>query len=238
MHVAFGRVPPAGVHSPHSRLRPPLDTRAMSISHIIQANGPLFTLIFSVLSLASLTVVFWRWWLNYHAKTDLVEFLGRLEDTLTKEGVPGAIEMCNEEPGVVPKLFTTALQTAPQGKVATRGAIANLIELELLPDLNFLLPLILVFAKLAPMLGLLGTVWGMILAFEKIASATRVNPSDLSNDIGMALFTTAEGLLIAIPLIFAYTMFREQVHRFELELQRAAQAAMNLVPKFAGRRSP
>ncbi|HVA48389.1 MAG TPA: MotA/TolQ/ExbB proton channel family protein [Pirellulales bacterium] len=203
----------------------------MSISHIIEANGPFFTIIFTVVSLASMTVVFWRWWLNYHAKTDLADFLGRLEPVLEKEGVEGAIRLCDEEPGILPKLFTTALQTGPEGKVATRSALANLIELEILPDLNFLLPLILVLAKLSPMLGLLGTVWGMILAFEKIAGATKVNPSDLSNDIGMALFTTAEGLLIAIPLIFAYTMFREQVNRFELDLQRGAQAAMNLVAK-------
>jgi biopolymer transport protein ExbB len=203
----------------------------MSISHIIEANGPFFTIIFTLLSMASLTVVFWRWWLNYHAKTDLADFLGRLKPVLEKEGVESAVRLCDEEPGILPKLFTTALQTGPEGKVATRSALANLIELEILPDLNFLLPLILVFAKLAPMLGLLGTVWGMILAFEKIAGATKVNPSDLSNDIGMALFTTAEGLLIAIPLIFAYTMFREQVNRFELDLQRGAQAAMNLVAK-------
>jgi biopolymer transport protein ExbB len=203
----------------------------MSISHIIEANGPFFTIIFTLLSMASLTVVFWRWWLNYHAKTDLADILGRLKPVLEKEGVESAVRLCDEEPGILPKLFTTALQTGPEGKVATRSALANLIELEILPDLNFLLPLILVFAKLAPMLGLLGTVWGMILAFEKIAGATKVNPSDLSNDIGMALFTTAEGLLIAIPLIFAYTMFREQVNRFELDLQRGAQAAMNLVAK-------
>jgi biopolymer transport protein ExbB len=210
----------------------------MSISHIIEANGPFFTIIFTLLSLASMTVVIWRWWLNYHAKTDLADLLGRLEGALDSEGVEGAIRLCDEEPGILPKLFVTALQTGPQGKVATRGALANLIELEILPDLNFLLPLILVFAKLAPMLGLLGTVWGMILAFEKIAGATKVNPSDLSNDIGMALFTTAEGLLIAIPLIFAYTMFREQVNRFELDLQRGAQAAMNLVGKMAKSAKP
>jgi biopolymer transport protein ExbB len=94
----------------------------------------------------------------------------------------------------------------------------------------------LVFAKLAPMLGLLGTVWGMIMAFGKIAGETKVEPSALANDIGMALFTTAEGLIIAIPLIFAYTMFRERVNRFELDLQRAAQAALNLVPRVYGQR--
>lgn len=203
----------------------------MSIKHIIEANGPIFTVVFLALSLASLTVVLWRWWLNMNARTDLVDFLARLDQALQQDGLEGAAHLCDQEPGIVPKLFTTVLQTAHEGKVATRNAMANLIELEILPDLNFLLPIMLVFAKLAPMLGLLGTVWGMILAFEKIASATKVNPADLSNDIGMALFTTAEGLMIAIPPIFAYTMFRERVNRFELELQRAAQAAIDLLPK-------
>lgn len=203
----------------------------MSISHIIEANGLLFTVVFSVLSLASMTVVVWRMWLNFNARSDLADFLSRLEDALARGGVQGGVKMCDEEPGIIAKLFNTALQTGHQGKVATRDAIANLIELEILPDLNFLLPVILVFTKLAPMLGLLGTVWGMILAFDKIAGATKVEPSALANDIGMALFTTAEGLLIAIPLIFAYTMFRERVARFELDLQRAAQAAMNIVPQ-------
>ena len=203
----------------------------LTLREIYEANGLFFTIVFLTLSVASVTVVIWRMWLNYVARTDLVDFLERLEGELPTSGVDGALKMCEEEPGIVPKVFATVLQTGNQGKVATRDAIANLIELEIIPDLNFLLPLILVFAKLAPMLGLLGTVWGMILAFGKIAGATKVEPSALAQDIGMALFTTAEGLLIAIPLIFAYTMFRERVSRFELDLQRAAQAAMNLVPK-------
>jgi biopolymer transport protein ExbB len=203
----------------------------LTIKGIYDANGPFFTFIFLTLSLASVTVIVWRFWLNYVARTDLVDFLTRLEEELPKTGVEGAVKMCEEEPGIVPKVFQTAFQTGHQGKVATRDAIANLIELEIIPDLNFLLPIMLVFAKLAPMLGLLGTVWGMIQAFDKIAGATKVEPSALAQDIGMALFTTAEGLLIAIPLIFFYTLFRERVSRFELDLQRAAQAAMNLVPK-------
>jgi len=205
-----------------------------TLKHIVVANGPLFTTVFIVLSLASVTVVIWRLWLNHNAKTDLGDFLQQLKEELEKGGRGGALEFCEDEPGVLPKLFVTALQTCDQGKVATRNAMVNLIELEILPDLNYLLPAILVFSKLAPMCGLLGTVWGMILAFNKIAGATKVNPSDLANDIGMALYTTAEGLLIAIPLIFVYTMFRERVNKFELDLQRAAQAALNLLPLMRG----
>lgn len=208
----------------------------MSFQYIVQSNGPVFLTVFGLLSLASLTIIIWRIWLNVSAKTDLADFLERLQEDLNNGGRDAALEMCEDEPGVIPKLFTTALQTCEQGKVATRNALANLIELEIVPDLNFLLPFILVLAKLSPMVGLLGTVTGMIQAFSKIAAETKVSPDALADDIGMALFTTAEGLIIAIPLIFAYTMFRERVTRFELDLQRAAQAALNMLPRLSEKR--
>lgn len=207
----------------------------MSFQYIVQSNGPVFLTVFAVLSLGSLTIIIWRIWLNVTAKTNLADFLEQLQTDLDKGGREAALELCEDEPGVVPKVFATAVQTCNQGKVATRNAMANLIELEIIPDLNFLLPFILVLAKLAPMVGLLGTVTGMIRAFGKIAAETKVSPDALADDIGMALFTTAEGLIVAIPLIFAYTMFRERVTRFELDLQRAAQAALNLLPKLSAK---
>ena len=209
----------------------------MSWQRIIEANGPVFLTVFVVLFLTSFTLIFWRWLLNRAARTDLAEFLRRLKVELDAGRRDDAVELCEEESGVVARVLKTALQTSPQGKVAVRNAMADKIELEIVPDLNFLLPWILVLAKLSPMVGLLGTVWGMINAFGKIAGAVKVNPSDLAGDIGMALFTTAEGLLIAIPLIFAYTMFRERVNRFEVDLQRVAQAALRVFPLMAGQSS-
>jgi biopolymer transport protein ExbB len=205
-----------------------------TVKHIIVANGPLFTITFIVLSLSAVTLIIWRMWLNRNATTNLEEFVAKFQQTLKTGSKNAALEMCADEPGIVPKLFTTAVNTCREGKVATRNAIANLIELEILPDLNFLLPWIVTVIKLAPMAGLLGTVWGMILAFGKISGATKVNPGDLANDIGMALYTTAEGLLIAIPLIAVYTLLRERVGRFELEMQRATQVAMNLLQQMTG----
>jgi biopolymer transport protein ExbB len=207
-----------------------------TVKHIIEANGMLFTITFIALSLGAVTLCIWRAWLNHEAKTNLEEFVAKFEEQLGTGGKNAALQMCADEQGIVPKLFTTALNTCHEGKVATRNAIASLIELEILPDLNFLLPWIITIIKLAPMAGLLGTVWGMILAFGKIAGATKVNPSDLALDIGMALYTTAEGLLIAIPLIAVFTQFRERVGKFELEMQRATQVALNMLPKMAGRK--
>jgi biopolymer transport protein ExbB len=207
----------------------------VSWQRIIEANGPFFLSVFVVLFLASFTLIFWRWLLNRAAKTDLADLVRRLKDDLGAGRWDDAVNLCEEESGVVAKVFKTALDASPQGKTAVRNGMADKIELEIVPDLNFLLPWILVLAKLSPMVGLLGTVWGMINAFGKIAGAVKVDPSSLAGDIGMALFTTAEGLLIAIPLIFAYTMFRERVNRFEVDLQRAAQAALRMFPMMAAR---
>ncbi len=207
----------------------------MSISEIIDANGVFFVTIFLGLSVSAVTLIVWRMWLNYSAKTNLEDFIGRVQAELDSRGTQGALEMCQQEPGLVPKLFVSAMEHGQRGKLAVRNAMSNTIELEIVPSLNFLLPWILLFAKIAPMVGLLGTVVGMIKAFQKIAGATKVDPGALANDIGMALFTTAEGLIIAIPLIFAYTMFRERVHSFEVSLQRGAEAALQLLPRMFGR---
>lgn len=204
----------------------------MSFDQFISANGPLFLTVFGLLSLTSFCIIVWRMWLNHTAAVDLPLFLKKLDDQLQIGGTESALQMCELEQGMAPKLFAAALQVYPQGKVATRNTLVNLIELEMIPRLNFLLPLVLVFIKIAPMVGLLGTVWGMIQAFGKIAGATKVNPSDLANDIGLALFTTAEGLLIAIPLLFIYTLLRERVNKFEIELQRAVQAVLVRLPVF------
>jgi biopolymer transport protein ExbB len=203
----------------------------MSIKHIIEANGWTFTIVFLTLSLAAVALVVWRLLLNFHAKTNLPDFLGRLEQAYAAGGPQAALQMCEAEPGLVGKLFATAIRIGPQGKVAARKAMEEQVELELEPSLNRLLPAILLCIRIAPMLGLLGTVVGMIFAFQKIAGATKVEPSALANDIGMALFTTAEGLIIAIPLMFAHAMFKEQVHKFQNDLQHGLSAAMEMIPR-------
>ena len=71
--------------------------------------------------------------------------------------------------------------------------------------------------KSAPMLGLLGTVSGMIAAFGKIAGSgeSGVKPADLANDISFALFTTAYGLAIAIPLVVLGAMAQTRISRLQ-----------------------
>ena len=104
-------------------------------------------------------------------------------------------------------------------------AMANVVELEILPDLNFLLPTILAIAKIATMVGLLGTVISMIGTFSEIEELRRKGGdiTQQSGAIGLALFATALGLVTAIPLVFAHVLFKAWVNNFETRLKNAAQ---------------
>ena len=106
-----------------------------------------------------------------------------------------------------------------------RCAMASVIELEIIPDLNFLLALVLAIAKIATMVGLLGTVISMINTFSAISNeqnATGV--ATHSKEIGLALFATALGLITAIPLVFSHVLFKDWIARYELKMQSARKS--------------
>ncbi len=182
-----------------------------------------------LMSLVALILVIWRLLLNMNARTNMNEFLPAFQQRLEKDGITGALDFCRKRTDVIPRrLFTAGLETSKQGLAAVRRSMANVIELEILPDLNFLLAPILAIAKIATMVGLLGTVISMIKTFSAI-QATPGNPSGHSRDIGLALFATALGLMTAIPLVFAHVLFKDWIARFEVKMKSAAQKLLLLI---------
>src|SRR5204863_9193836 len=111
------------------------------------------------------------------------------------DGIEGALRYCRQQPGMIPRrLYVAGLETSKQGLAAMRRSMANVIELEIMPDLNFLLPPILAIAKIATMVGLLGTVVSMIGTFTAIQEAAGGgNVAGHAGAIGLALFATALG---------------------------------------------
>jgi biopolymer transport protein ExbB len=181
-----------------------------------------------LMSGAALTLVFWRILLNVNARTNMNQFLPAFQSKLEREGVEGTLRFCRAQTGIIPRrLFVAGLENSKQGLSAMRRAMASLIELEILPDLNFLLPSILAIAKVATMVGLLGTVISMIGTFQKIQEAR--DPQAHSGEIGLALFATALGLVTAIPLVFAHVLFKAWINQFEVRMKSAAQKLLILV---------
>jgi biopolymer transport protein ExbB len=185
-----------------------------------------------LMSGTALTLVIWRILLNNNAKTNMNEFLPAFQQKLEKEGIEGALRYCRTQTGIIPRrLFVPGLETSKQGLAAMRRAMANVIELEILPDLNFLLAPILAIAKIATMVGLLGTVISMINTFNKIQESTKTGGSVTSHSgaIGLALFATALGLVTAIPLVFSHVLFKAWISQFEVRMKNAAQKLLLLV---------
>src|SRR5215470_5084340 len=117
-----------------------------------------FAIPMGIMSITALTLVIWRLLLNLNAKTNMNEFLPVFQEKLDREGIEGALRFCRSQTGVIPRrLYTAGLETSKQGLAAMRRSMANAIELEIIPDFNFLLPSILAIAKIATMVGLFGT---------------------------------------------------------------------------------
>ncbi len=192
-------------------------------------NDWIFAIPMGIMSVAALTLVIWRILLNLNARTNMNEFLPVFQEKLEKEGVDGALRMCRARTDAIPrKLFAAGLETSKQGMAAMRRSMASAIELEILPDLNFLLPTVLAIAKIATMVGLLGTVISMIGTFEKLQNS-KEGATAHSESIGLALFATALGLMTAIPLVFSHVLFKAWIGKFEVKMKSAAQKLILLI---------
>jgi biopolymer transport protein ExbB len=189
-----------------------------------------------LMSFAAVTLVIWRILLNLDAKTDLNAFLPRFQKVLDADGPEAALAFSRSQKGVIAKkLFPAGLDTQAQGSAAMRRAMASTIELEIVPDLNFLLAPILAIGKIATMVGLLLTVFSMINTFSAIS--TEQNASGVashSREIGLALFGTACGLVTAIPLVFSHVLFKDWIARYELKMQSAAQKLLVMLQSHKG----
>jgi biopolymer transport protein ExbB len=188
---------------------------------------PLFSM-----SLVGLTLLIWRLLLNLNGNTNMSAFLPEFQQKLEREGVEGALRYCRSRTDIIPRrLFVAGLETSKQGLAAMRRAMANVIELEIMPDLNFLLPTILAIAKVATMVGLLGTVISMINTFNEIAKSQSGggNVGAQAGSIGLALFATAMGLVTAIPLVFTHVLFKAWLAQFEVRMKSAAQKLILLL---------
>jgi biopolymer transport protein ExbB len=189
-----------------------------------------------LMSFTAITLVIWRVLLNLDAKTDLNTFLPQFQRVLDADGPDGALAFCKRQKGVIArKLFPAGLETRGQGAAAMRRAMASTIELEIIPDLNFLLALVLAIAKIATMVGLLGTVISMINTFSAISNETNAGGvASHSKEIGLALFATALGLVTAIPLVFSHVLFKDWIARYELKMQSAAQKLLVMIQNAKG----
>jgi biopolymer transport protein ExbB len=134
------------------------------------------------------------------------EVVPNLQDSLGKLNIEEAMRTCAQTPSMMTNVLHAGLQRITDGflDAASMEKAMEESSVEETQEGLRLIGYISISAQIAPMLGLLGTVSGMIKAFEKIGRGAMGKPELLANDIGEALITTAYGLIIGIPAMCFY----------------------------------
>jgi biopolymer transport protein ExbB len=172
-------------------------------------------------SLLGLAVILERAWTLSRARVNTRKLMSQVVGALKNDGLQGAIEVCQRTRGPIAAILHAGLMRASKGPEAVEKAIesAGTIEMSFLQRGLIVLASI---ANVAPLLGFLGTVSGMIHAFEAIAAAEQVSAKLVATGISEALITTATGLMIAIPVQIANNFFISRIDRFVLEMEEAS----------------
>jgi biopolymer transport protein ExbB len=130
--------------------------------------------------------------------------------------------LCRERPSFLGFVVAAALQEVGLGYSAVEKSMED-ASAEQAARLFRKIEYLSVIGVLAPMLGLMGTVWGMILAFGEFARNANPQPTDLAPSISLALVTTLQGLIVAVPALAAFAWFRSRVDEYVAETALLAE---------------
>lgn len=177
-------------------------------------------------SIIGLVLIIERLWTLSRARINTKALMMRVIKALREDGIEGALHECEKTRGPIAAILHSGLLRASHGPDAVEKAISTAGTIEM----SFLergLVALATVGNVAPLLGFLGTVSGMISAFAAIATAEQVSAKLVAKGIQEALITTATGLMIAIPANVAHSFFISQIDRFIIEMEEASVLLVN-----------
>ncbi len=194
----------------------------MSLIEIFKAGGPIMWAL-AACSAVALAIILERA-MNLRASRILDPAVVERITGLAEGGrMDRALEACREHPGIYTNIVMAGLEVAARGEVelASKEAVEDAGRHES-ARLSRYLGTLSTIVGISPLLGLLGTVTGMIQVFDTIAEVGAGQAAQLAGGISQALITTATGLLIAIPSLVAHNHFYEKAQSIVTDLERAS----------------
>lgn len=164
------------------------------------------------------------------ATTNTGKLVEGIEGALENGGEEAAKEVCRNTAGPVATIFFQGLDRSSGSYEEVAKAIEDYGSVEM-SKLERGLSWISLFIALAPMLGFMGTVIGMISAFDKIAEANTINASIVAGGIKVALITTVSGLIVAIILQIFYNYILSKIDSIVLDMEEASMDLVDLLYK-------
>jgi len=187
----------------------------------MREGGPIMwlLLVFSILAVA---IIIERFIALRRAKINVNEFLAKIRKALiVNRSIREAVKVCEQYRGPVASIIKAGLLKYGQPKEDVEKTIENAALFEM-GRLERFLVFLATTANVAPLLGFLGTVTGMIKSFDALAAAGLSNPALVAIGIKEALTTTAAGLMVAIPVQLAYNFFMSRINKFVRDIETSA----------------
>ncbi|MBI4972363.1 MAG: MotA/TolQ/ExbB proton channel family protein [Candidatus Omnitrophica bacterium] len=208
-----------------------MDLYKMSLWQLFLAGGPVMWPIL-LCSIFALAIILEKFFYLHKIKIDNQEFLNNILDKIKRHEIKEALEVCDKTKSPIAQILKAGILKYDRPRPQIKEAIedASLYEI---PRLEKNLPLLATIAHISPLLGLLGTVTGMVRCFQtiqaKAVSFHPVSPGDLAGGIWEALLTTVAGLVVAIPTFVVYNYLVNRTNNFILDMEKAATELVNFL---------
>ena len=176
-------------------------------------------------SVIVLTFVFERWLFMKQTAINADQFFMKIRDALKNDTLENAISLCNNSLAPLAAVIKSGLEhskTDPKAAAEMMDAVAMEQRTRMERHLNILGTL----GNIAPLIGLFGTVIGIIQAFHALATAAGAGPAVIASGIAEALLTTAGGLVVAVPAVIFYNYFLRRVGVVMTEIESVSKKVL------------
>jgi biopolymer transport protein ExbB/TolQ len=143
------------------------------------------------------------------------EFMDELMPLLEDGSYDAVEELCGDDPRALPQLSHLAVANRNLRLDQLRQLVSEVVQRDVMSDLEYRTSWVATVIKSGPLLGLFGTVLGMMAAFGRIGTGEKVQPSQIADEISVALICTAMGLATAIPFNFLLASLNAKVRKFQ-----------------------
>lgn len=203
----------------------------MSLWQVFMAGGPvMWPILFC--SIFAFAIILEKFWYLRKIAIDSQNFLSKLLEKIKRHEIKEALQLCENLVNPIAKILKAGIlkYDRPRQQIVEAIEDASLYEI---PRIEKNLSVLATIAHVSPLLGLLGTVTGMVRCFQsvqaKASSFHPVSPGDLAGGIWEALLTTVAGLIVAIPTFVAYNYLVNRINHFILEMERASTELVNFL---------
>jgi biopolymer transport protein ExbB len=195
-----------------------------------QGEGKFYMSMILILGIISLAIIAERFYYIYvKSSAGRANFMRNIAQLLQTGRVAEAGHLAASQNFPLAKIISAVLQNKAKGQAAIEKAVDEVYLTEA-PRINRYLNLLPAFANIAMLCGLLGTIFGLILAFDAVANLPAAQrPQALANGISIVMVNTWTGLAVAIPILLLHGLLAMQSERIQEEMEEKAVKVMNLL---------